>query len=155
MGTLQTSGAISLSQVQSALGGASPISLSEYYRGGSYVPTTATTTTVNDSGFKTPNANTGLTTYYGWCPNTTYNNTYIRWTGSTVGVVSYTATSATIGGYTYYKGSLYATDSDKVGTIYQHYIKRTWVTTSTVSINTSVPSSGQFSMSQLYGARNP
>jgi hypothetical protein len=34
---LQTSGAISLSQIQSEFGGSNPISLSEYYRNGSYV----------------------------------------------------------------------------------------------------------------------
>ena len=37
---LQTSGAISLAQVQSEFGGAHPISMSEYYQGGAYVPTT-------------------------------------------------------------------------------------------------------------------
>ena len=36
--TLQTSGAISLSQVQTEFGGSNPISLSEYYAGGTYVP---------------------------------------------------------------------------------------------------------------------
>ena len=41
--TLQTSGAISLSQVQSEFGGSNPISMSEYYRGGAYVPTTIST----------------------------------------------------------------------------------------------------------------
>ena len=34
---LQTSGAISLSQIQSEFGGSNPIALSEYYRNGSYV----------------------------------------------------------------------------------------------------------------------
>lgn len=43
MGTLQSSGAISFSDMQTQLGGANPISLSEYYRGGSYVPTSGTT----------------------------------------------------------------------------------------------------------------
>ena len=37
---LQTSGAIKLSQVQSEFGGSHPISMSEYYQGGAYVPTT-------------------------------------------------------------------------------------------------------------------
>lgn len=36
--TLQTSGAISLAQIQTEFGGASPIALSEYYAGGGYVP---------------------------------------------------------------------------------------------------------------------
>ena len=38
---LQTSGAISLAQVQAEFGGSHPISMSEYYQGGAYVPTTA------------------------------------------------------------------------------------------------------------------
>lgn len=39
---LQTSGAIALSNIQSEFGGSNPISLSEYYRSGAYVPTGAT-----------------------------------------------------------------------------------------------------------------
>lgn len=38
--TLQASGAIALSEIQSEFGGSNPISLSEYYRGGSYVSPT-------------------------------------------------------------------------------------------------------------------
>lgn len=36
--TLQSSGAISLSQVQTEFGGSNPVSMSEYYAGGTYVP---------------------------------------------------------------------------------------------------------------------
>ena len=36
--TLQSSGTISLLDVQNEFGGANPIAMSEYYRGGSYVP---------------------------------------------------------------------------------------------------------------------
>lgn len=39
---LQGSGAISLYQIQAEFGGANPISLSEYYRGGAYVGSSAT-----------------------------------------------------------------------------------------------------------------
>lgn len=46
--TLQTSGAIALSQIQTELGGANPISLSEYYRNGAY--TYANNTSVPTSG---------------------------------------------------------------------------------------------------------
>jgi len=45
---LQASGAISLSDIQTELGGASPISLSEYYRGGAY--TSSANTSVPTSG---------------------------------------------------------------------------------------------------------
>jgi hypothetical protein len=43
--------AISLSEVQTFYGGSNPISMSEYYRGGSEVPSTATVVASNsDSG---------------------------------------------------------------------------------------------------------
>ena len=38
---MQSSGAISLSNIQSEFGGSNPISISEYIRGGSLVPDTA------------------------------------------------------------------------------------------------------------------
>ena len=45
---LQSSGAISLSDIQTEFGGSNPISLSEYYRGGAY--TTSNNTGVPTSG---------------------------------------------------------------------------------------------------------
>jgi len=44
--TLQTSGAISLGNIQTEFGGSNPISMSEYVKGGSYVPSTATNTNI-------------------------------------------------------------------------------------------------------------
>lgn len=51
--TLQTSGAISLNDIQNEFGGANPISLSEYYAGGPYVP--AGTTGTNGAVPVSPN----------------------------------------------------------------------------------------------------
>lgn len=50
--TLQTSGAITLADIQTEFGGTNPISLSEYYAGGTYVPsgTTGTNGAVPSSG---------------------------------------------------------------------------------------------------------
>lgn len=50
--TLQTSGTISLANVQTEFGGSNPISMNEYYAGGSYVPsgTTGTNGAVPTSG---------------------------------------------------------------------------------------------------------
>lgn len=50
--TLQTSGAITLAQIQTEFGGADPISMSEYYAGGAYVPsgTSGTNGAVPTSG---------------------------------------------------------------------------------------------------------
>lgn len=50
MSALQSSGAITLAQVQSEFGGSNPISMSEYYRGGSYVPSHGGTTGIPTSG---------------------------------------------------------------------------------------------------------
>lgn len=48
--TLQSSGAISLSQIQSEFGGSNPIGLAEYYRGGSLVPSHGNTSGIPSSG---------------------------------------------------------------------------------------------------------
>lgn len=47
---LQSSGAISLSNIQTEFGGSAPTGLTEYYRGGSYVDATSNTTTIPASG---------------------------------------------------------------------------------------------------------
>lgn len=47
---LQSSGTITLAQIQTEFGGANPISLSEYYKGGSYVPSTAANSSIPTSG---------------------------------------------------------------------------------------------------------
>lgn len=54
---IQSSGAISLSDIQNEFGGANPISLSEYYRGGAY-------TTTNNTGVPTSGA-IDLADFYG------------------------------------------------------------------------------------------
>lgn len=48
--TLQASGTISLNDIQTEFGGASPISLNEYYRGGGLVPNTAQNAAIPTSG---------------------------------------------------------------------------------------------------------
>lgn len=47
---LQTSGAISLSNIQSEFGGQNPISISEYYRGGGAVPNSTVNNSIPTSG---------------------------------------------------------------------------------------------------------
>jgi hypothetical protein len=55
--TLQSSGAISLANIQTEFGGANPISLSEYYRGGGY-------TTTNNTGVPT-SGTISISNFYG------------------------------------------------------------------------------------------
>jgi len=146
MGTVA---AYDMASIQSALGGSNPISLSEYYRGGAYVPTTRSTTVREPSSGE----------YYNW-PSSPYT-----WWERQVGVASYarwfdalystgnTSTSVTSGIYTYYRGSYRRTINDGYFNYELYGIYRTYG--STTSINTGVPSSGQISISQLYGAANP
>ena len=139
---LQTSGAISLSQVQGEFGGSNPISMSEYYRNGSYVPSTITTTsTTGWYGQFSP-----LWTWIVPAGTSTYQ---AYWNGTNVG--SGSGSSITVSGYTYDVGSLWNTISDKTGTTYYYQIRRTGSTSTTV--NSSIPTSGTISMSQFYGGR--
>ena len=57
---LQTSGAISLANVQSEFGGSNPISISEYVRGGSYVPNVT-----QNNAIPTTTSNMGMDDFYG------------------------------------------------------------------------------------------
>ena len=47
---LQSSGAISLNDVQTEFGGSNPIEINEYYRGGSNVPDTSANSLIPTSG---------------------------------------------------------------------------------------------------------
>ena len=146
--TLQTSGAISLSQVQSEYGGGNPISMSEYYRSGSYVLASGTTTT------RVPTAGDAIggfgTTKWFVQPNGTYN---AFWSGSSVTGVragnNSGPTSVAIGNITYYRGS-YEGFNQYLG--YRYGIYR--VVTATVNRNTGVPSSGAISLNNFYGGTN-
>ena len=151
MGTVT---AYNMANIQSALGGSNPISLSEYYRGGSFVPTTRSTTVREPTSGE----------YYSWPSNpyTWWEQLYsgsplyatARWFGTSYNAPSYTSTSVTSGAYTYFRGALQRYLSDSYGNGYALYgLYRT--SGSTISINTSVPSSGTISISQLYGAENP
>lgn len=146
MATMPSTGALSFSNLQTVMGGANPISLSEYYRNGTYVPSTKSVTVQEPSSgeyyspgsyswYDSFNSKSGLSTYF------------IYWAGSLVGNFSSSQgwTSYTSGSTTYYRGS-------SQGASY-YGIYRT--TLSTVNINTNVPTSGTISMSQFYGAEKP
>lgn len=164
MATLQASGAISLNDIKTLFGGPTSPSLANYYRGGSYIPATKVITV------RTPT--TGE--YFVWesyrWDQTIYDGgsawpLYLLWGGAIVtsnGPAN--ATSYTIGGYTYYRGSLftssytppqsgYGVPSTPGYTTYYYYIYRT--NPSTVDINTSIPASGTISLNQFYGAEKP
>jgi len=146
--TLQTSGAISLSQVQSEFGGGNPISMSEYYRGGSYVPTSVGGSAGAWSGYQA-----NASTYY-W--SVVGNANYLEWANVNVGGFSSSASSHTSGGYEYEKGTLFTSSGGGKGggpVTYYYRIRRRSTGSSTV-VNTNVPASGTISMSNFYGGRN-
>ena len=142
---LQGSGTITLAQVQSEFGGSNPISMSEYYRGGSYVPT----------------AITGSYTSYQWNITTYFWRVYgsntitIEWNNTVVYTTtsgSGSTTDVTTGGYDYNRGTLqYSSGGGKGGTPYYWYNVRRRLASETV--NTNIPASGQISMNQFFNGR--
>jgi len=135
MGTVT---AYNLNNVQAALGGSNPVSMSEYYRGGLYVPSTRAITV------REPTSGEYYDGYYYWIDAGT-----LAWAGVVITNFVGFGTTYTVGSVTYYRGSFRG--SSKFGSFYAVY--RTYP--STVSINGDVPSSGTISLSQLFGAQNP
>ena len=151
---LQSSGAISLANLQSEYGGSNPISMSEYYRNGGLVPNSISST------------GPGSYTSYQYSRNSTDWNVYIfgsiYWGGSTIVAnslnIGTTTTTFSTGGYDYQRGSLQetvTTSGGKFTVTYFHYSVRRRLSsvTTTTSVNQSVPTSGQISLSQFYGGR--
>jgi hypothetical protein len=142
MPSLQTSGPISLQNVKTVFGGPTSPAMNNYYRGGTYLPSSVTTSALvyepAGGGFIWVRYD-----YYFWVLD---YDVGVIWNGAFVGTnPGYANTTATIGIYTYYKGA----QSPVSG---RFYIRRTYTGTTTTSVNASVPSSGQISMSQFYGA---
>lgn len=137
---LQTSGAISLANLQGQYGGANPISMSEYHRktdNSGYVDHSKTVTTGEYY------ATSGAT--YHW---RTYLSTshFLYWNGVNVGNPSGSVTSYTTGGYTYLRGTYVTVAFNN----YYYKIKRRYTT----YLNQNVPTSGAISLSQFYGGTN-
>jgi hypothetical protein len=148
MGTVTSSGAISLDAIKAALGGPASPALSNYYRGGTYTPSSKSTSVLTYE----PAGGGTRTTYqpptYWYDPG--YDYARIYWEGAVIADVwspGASTTSATVGIYTYYRGQ-YGPVSN------QWYIRRTYMANNTTQLNTGVPTSGQISISQLYGATN-
>lgn len=144
--TLQTSGAISYSQLQTEFGGSNPISASEYYKNGSYVPSSVSvSTTVYDS------QRIQLWTTYAWKADADGKGVSVHWAGVRVydnPNASSGTTSVTVGIYTYTRGSFYGATPDNY-----YYVARNYPSTTTTTVNTSIPTSGTLSLSNFYGGR--
>lgn len=149
---LQSSGAISLANLQGEYGGSNPISLSEYYRNGPYVPNSITTGTI----VREPSSGEYGTLYngdYAWLEQ--YGTIMINWATVQVYNAASTATSITVGSYTYYRGTYLGDVTDAKGMFLfsQYAIYRTSGSSTTIYVNQNVPTSGTISLSQFYGGR--
>lgn len=147
--TLQSSGAISLSQVQSEFGGSNPVSMSEYYRGGSYVPTSVTQAAGSYTSYL-------YSSSYAWSAGLGVN---ITWNGSQAYsnvTTPNTTTIISIGGYTYQRGSFQSssTSGGKLAITTSVYQVRRRLNSSTITVNQAIPSSGMIDMADFYNGRN-
>jgi hypothetical protein len=151
-----------LANVRDALGGSNPVSMSQYYRGGARVPSSRTVVTRDPTSGEYYNRGSyGAQLASGWTEkrlgswsNTVQSTNYTIVFSNVTGNIS----SHTFGGWTYFKGT-YRTKyfyNDPYGPSYENFYYGYWREQySSTSINTGVPSSGQISISQLYGAVNP
>ena len=139
MSTLQTSGAITLANIQSQFGGSNPISMSEYYKGGSYVSAPKNTATYS-SDYRVIRQGS-------WGSN---GNVYFYWAGTL---------KSNINGYTTFAGT-YGLDLQDPGDGYLYnvegnYSANNWVQYFVISrynkANYNLPTSGQITMNQFYG----
>ena len=169
MANLQSSGAISIEDIKNLFGGPASPSLSNYYRGGSYIPATRAVNTL----VREPTSGDYYSSYtsgsyaYAWFdgggiiaadPNYSLNWSRAYWNEIEVfNSLPSSTDSYTTGGYTYYQGSYreYFPSNEYAYETWAYGIYRTSGAESTVSINTGIPSSGQISLSQFYGAEKP
>ena len=142
--TLQTSGAISLSQVQSEFGGSNPIGMNEYYRGGSFVGTVGSYTSYQYDL-------TAPDRYYWVFADVSGNDTTIFWNNSAVARFQWKrgTTNHTAGGFEYNRGTLQLTEGGGFAPLVRYYQVRRRAT----GINSSIPTSGTISMDDFYGGQ--
>lgn len=162
---LQTSGQISLSQIQTEFGGANPTFMSEYYRGGSYVPSTLGGPAGAWSSYLNTWSGVNSRTY-AWEVETFGEFIFLRlhWAGVEIyssyaaGIQNETQINGLtdLGGtrYDYGRGSPFTYIQGDKGTP-NHYMypirRRTSETSETV--NAGIPASGQIGLLQFYGGR--
>ena len=160
---LQTSGQITLSQVQSEFGGSNPIHLTEYYRNNGLVPSTISTTTAVPAGaYNTATGSIGGTQYWstvGTVNSASTNLHTLRYGNVQITGLTGTTTTTTFAGvYQYTRGQILGTTGGGwQGPIVTWYkVKRrtaATTTTTTTTVNSSIPPNGQITLKNMYGGR--
>ena len=137
-----SSGAVSFLNLQNEFGGANPISLSEYYNGGAYVPSSS-------YGAYVDNYNSS-TYYWGYYSP---SNPWLKWFNEHNQFVTVSSPYDTYisNGIEYSRGSFVTSTVNYVGRFYLFRIKRRTVG---IAANSSIPTSGLISMNQFYGSSN-
>ncbi len=168
---LQSSGAISINHIKTLFGGPASPALSNYYRGGAYIPSTKSTTTSvrepSSGNYYQIGSGGSVVSYYwtvfnsGFTPGDQNGTNRYMWNRfpnqGELSIGGGVINSFTSGIYTYYKGSYRGHTYDSYNGLTNSYwgIYRTYQSSTTVNINTNVPTSGQISISQFYGAEKP
>lgn len=153
MSFLQGSGAISIGNLNSHFPG-SGTSMSNFYRGGSRVPSSKTVTTVTRQPASGEFYSMSFPAF-AWSDGA-YSG--IFWNNESLPVNTNGVSSVTTGGWTYFPGSLRRTDAVGADAYspgspgYSRAVFRTQTSSSTTSINQGIPASGTISLSQFYGA---
>ena len=145
MANLPSSGTLTLAQIQSHFGGSNPVSLSEYYRGGPYVPSSKRFVIADiDDAFST-----------GGSDDTFWNRTNgdVWWEGDLINSgLSPGVTSFTFGiGANTIRVRRGAFQFEFLG---QELYAVDWYEYRDGDINTNIPTSGRIDMNDFYGADN-
>lgn len=146
--TLQTSGTISLTDIAGEFGGSVPHGLNEYYKGGGSVPSTVGNAAGSYTAYVTGSSGYWVVEYG--------SIGIISWAGSNVTTSAGSGFTHSTGGYDYQRsGNYYASaNPSKYGgpqTFYYSVRRRT--SSSTTTVNTNIPTSGQISFGNFYGGR--
>jgi hypothetical protein len=144
---LQSSGQISLADLAAEYGGSAPHSMSEYYRSGAYVNANQTN---YYTSYQQPRTNSNLYTNRIEWEDYSWYRTQAYWNGSNIHQHANNLNFPTFtqGNYTYFADGLTS------GNSWQRYLGRYYTSSTTVSVNTNVPASGQVSITQYYGQGN-
>jgi hypothetical protein len=159
---LQTTGEISLANLQTVFGGANPISLSEYYKGGVYVPSEVANYVTEGPSYDWQNHFEQRTPYV--CG---YQGWHIKWRGVVIHqdyrVEAKAPASYTIGGATYIRGAQREfKESGAPGWVCggppeaPAFLSDQWEITKRTGaaptpVNAGIPTTGQTSLAHYYG----
>jgi len=155
--TLPFSGPMSLSMVQTEYGGSNPISMSEYYKLGTYVPQYITD---YDPGPTSSNELYNASYYWNtafWGVGV-YNEKDLVWGGTLITTTFWTTTSYTVSGWTYYRGAFQTSavmGTTNVSGVNQNIDRYRYAARRDrqLEVNIYVPTSGATSLSGFYGGR--